>query len=123
MRPLPTAPLAAGSFVAGYAIAVGSGSRTLGGIVLLAGGLPCIAAWSARRGRRTAGALTGVALGVFVASHLLGLAIGAWPAVLLSAAAMGVAAWVYADAPAARRPLPHGPRAAIEVTRTPSGRM
>lgn len=103
MRPLPTAPLAAGSFVAGYAVVVASGSRTLGGVVLLTGGLPCIAAWSARRGRRTAGALTGVALGVFVASHLLGLAIGAWPAVLLGAAAMWAAAWVYGDAPAARR--------------------
>jgi hypothetical protein len=99
----PTAPLAAGSLIAGYAVAVGSGSRTLGGMVLIAGGLPCIAVWEARRGRRTASALTGVALGVFVASHLLGLAIGAWPAVLLCAAAMGTAAWVYADAPAAAR--------------------
>jgi hypothetical protein len=104
VRHLPTAPLAAGSFIAGYAVAVGSGSRTLGGIVLLAGGVPCIAAWAARRGRGTAGALTGVALGLFVASHLLGLAIGAWPAVLLSAAAMGASAWVYGDAPAMRRP-------------------
>lgn len=99
LRPFPTAPLAAGSFVAGYAVAVSSGSRTLGGVVLLAGGIPCIAAWTTRRGRRTALGLTGVALAVFVASHLLGLAIGAWPAVLTSAAAMGAATWVYGDAP------------------------
>jgi hypothetical protein len=103
VRPLPTAPLTVASFIAGYAVAVGSGSRTLGGVVLLAGGLPCIAVWSVRRGARTAGALAGVALGAFVASHLLGLVIGAWPAVLLCSAATGAAAWVYGDAPAAAR--------------------
>jgi hypothetical protein len=99
MPVLPTAPLAAGSFLAGYAVAVSSGSRTLGGIVLLAAGVPCIAAWAKRRGRLAAARLTGVALVAFVASHLLGLVIGAWPAVALCAAAMGAAAWVYGDAP------------------------
>ncbi len=103
MRPLPTAPLAAGCLVLGYAVALGSGSRQLGGIALLAGAIPCIRAWTLRRGPRTASALTGVGLGALVLSHLLALATGAWPAVLLSAAVMGGAAWVYADAPAARQ--------------------
>jgi hypothetical protein len=56
-----------------------------------------------RRGPRTASALLGIGLGALILSHLLALAIGAWPAVLLAAAAMGAATWVYADAPAARQ--------------------
>jgi hypothetical protein len=105
MRPLPTAPLAAGSLIAGYAVATASGSRPLGGAVMLAGALPCIAVWRARRGPRTAMALTGVGFAAFVASHLLALAVGAWPAVLLAAAATGTAAWIGADAPRAARAL------------------
>lgn len=101
MRLPPTAPLAAGSLVLGYAVVVGSGSRPLGGLILLLGGIPCIWAWTLRRGPKTAMALTGAGLAALVASHLLALAIGAWPAVLLSALAMGAATWAYADAPAA----------------------
>jgi hypothetical protein len=103
MRALPTAPFAAGCLIVGYAVAAGSGSRPLGGVVLLAGALPCMRAWTVRRGPRTATALAGVGLAALILSHLLALATGAWPAVLLSAAAMGAAAWIYADAPAARR--------------------
>jgi hypothetical protein len=103
MRPLPTAPLAAGALIVGYAVAVTSGSRTLGGFVLLACALPCVCAWTVRRGPRTATALTGVGLVALILSHLVALATGAWPAVVLSAAAMGAAAWVYADAPSVRR--------------------
>ncbi len=86
----------------GYAVAAGSGSRPLGGLVLIAGALPCIRAWTLRRGPRTATALTGVGLGALILSHLVALATGAWPAVLLSAAVMGAAAWIYADAQPAR---------------------
>jgi hypothetical protein len=103
VRPLPTAPLAAGALVVGYAVAAGSGSRPLGGLVLIAAAIPCMRAWTLRRGPRTASALTGVGLAALILSHLIALATGAWPAVLISAAAMGAAAWVYADAPAARR--------------------
>jgi hypothetical protein len=103
MRPLPTAPLASGALIVGYAVAVASGSRTLGGLVLIACAIPCMRAWTLRRGPRTATALTGVGLGALILSHVVALATGAWPAVLLSAAAMGAAAWVYADAPAARQ--------------------
>jgi hypothetical protein len=98
MRPIPTAPVAAGAFVLGYAVVASTGSRPLGGVVLLIGGAWCGRAWMARHGSRTAARLLGVALGAFVASHLLALAIGAWPAVLLVAAAMAAVAWTQADA-------------------------
>jgi hypothetical protein len=102
MRLLPTAPLAAGALIVGYAVALASGSRPLGGVVLVALAVPCMRVWTLRRGPRTATALSGVGLAALILSHVVALATGAWPAVLLSAAAMGAAAWVYADAPAAR---------------------
>ncbi len=97
MRPLPTAPVVAGAFVLGYAVVASTGSRPLGGVVLLIGGLWCAWAWMQRHGARTATTLLGVAAGAFVASHLLALAIGAWPAVLLVAAGMAAIAWTQAD--------------------------
>jgi hypothetical protein len=96
-RTTPTAPIAAGTLIAGYAVAAGSGSRPLGGVVLIAGGLWCVRAWTRRNGQRTAFALACVEFAAFVLSHVLARAIGAWPAVLLVAAAAGAAAWVYAD--------------------------
>jgi alpha/beta superfamily hydrolase len=80
----------------------GTGSRALGGAVLLIGGAWCARAWLRRHDSRTAAVLVGVAFGAFIASHLLALAIEAWPAVLLVAAAMGAAAWFRADARAAQ---------------------
>jgi hypothetical protein len=83
---------AAASFVAGFGAAELTGVRAIGGIVLLAGG-----AWCARAALRVAGpaataALVGIALALFVASHPLGHAIGAWPAVALSALLVAAAA-------------------------------
>lgn len=98
MRPVPTAPVAAGAFILGYAVVASTGSRALGGVVLLIGGLWCGWAWTRRHGSRTAIRLLAVALGAFVASHLLALVISPWPAVLLVAAGMGVLAWTQADA-------------------------
>jgi hypothetical protein len=98
---LPTAPVAAGSLLLGYAVAVSTGSRPLGGIVLAAGGLWCIRAWTRRHGSRTALTLGCAGLVAFVLSHLLALAIGPWPAVLLVSAAMAVLAWTQADVHAA----------------------
>ena len=100
MRPLPTAPLAAGTFIAGYAVVAATGSRTLGGVVLLIGGAWCARVWMARHGSWTATILLGVAFLAFVASHLLALVIGAWPSVLFVSAGMAYAAWTRADAPA-----------------------
>ncbi len=98
MRALPTAPLAAGSLIAGYAVVASTGSRPLGGVALAAGGLGCIAIWRRRHGTRTAARLAGVGFAAFVASHLLALAAGPWPAVLIAAAATAAATWALADA-------------------------
>jgi hypothetical protein len=95
---VPTAPVAAGSLIVGFAVAVVSGSRALGGLVLLAGGVWCIREWRRRHGAGVAAILAGVGLSAFVASHVLALAIGPWPAVLLVSAAMAAVAWTRADA-------------------------
>ncbi len=97
MLTIPTAPVAAASFVVSYAVVLATGSRTVGGVALAVGGLWCIYTWWQRHGTRTATTLGLAALGLFIASHLLALAIGAWPAVLVVAAAMAWAAWVRAD--------------------------
>jgi len=75
--------------IAGYGVAVASGSRPLGGLVLAACGLVCLSIWLRRDGRRTAAMLTAAGLFAFAFSHVAGLVIGAWPAVLLVAAAIG----------------------------------
>jgi hypothetical protein len=97
MRTIPTAPVAAASLVVGYTVAVATGSRPLGGVVLALGGLWCIHAWLQRHGARTATTLGCIGLGLFIASHLLALVIGAWPSVLVVAGVMAVVAWVRAD--------------------------
>jgi hypothetical protein len=113
MRPLPTAPLAAGTLIVGYAVAAGTGSRPLGGVALLLGGGACAAVWNRRHGARTAARLAGVGLGAFVLSHVLALAVGAWPAVLLFSAAVAAVVWTQADARmrAGGAPLAFRPRA------------
>jgi hypothetical protein len=98
VRALPTAPLAAGSLIVSYAVVAASGSRPLGGAVLAAGGLCCISIWTRRHGRRTAAQLAGVGFAAFVVSHVLALALGPWPAVLIVAAVTGAATWELADA-------------------------
>jgi hypothetical protein len=97
VRPTPTAPLAAGSLIAGYAVVVATGSRPLGGVVLAIGGLWCIWIWRRRHGGRTAATLAGVGFAALVLSHVLALAVGAWPAVLIVAAATAAATWALAD--------------------------
>lgn len=84
--------------IAGFAVAVSTGSRPLGGLVLAAGGLWCIWEWRRRHGVRTAAILGCVGFGAFVLSHLLGLVIGAWPSVLLVAAVVSAVVWTKADA-------------------------
>jgi hypothetical protein len=90
--------VAAGSLIVGFAVAAASGSRPLGGVVLAFGGVWCIREWTRRHGARTAATLAGVGLLAFASSHLLAGAIGAWPSVLLVAAAMAGVAWSRADA-------------------------
>ena len=97
MARVATAPIAAVGLLAGFGVAVATGSRTLGGVVLACFGLLCIAVWLRRDGRRTAGRLTVVGLLAFALSHVLGLLIGAWPAVLVAALVTAAAAWRLSD--------------------------
>lgn len=103
MRALPSSLVAALALIVGYAVAAGTGVRPLGGLVLLAGLALCWVLWTNRAGTTTAVTLV-VAFGVaFAASHLLALAIGAWPSVLVVAALMAGLAWLLADR---RTPVP-----------------
>jgi len=107
LRSAPTAPVAAGTLIAGYAVAAGTGSRPLGGVVLLAGGLWCAREWVRRNDARTAAELACFGLAAFVLSHVLARSIGAWPAVLVVAAATALATWLRADVRAdVRAPAP-----------------
>jgi hypothetical protein len=94
---LPTAAIGATGFIAGFAVAVISGSRALGGVVLGICGVVCIAIWLRRDGRGVATALTIAAVLAFALSHVLGLLIGAWPAVLLTTTAMAGLCWRVSD--------------------------
>jgi hypothetical protein len=104
MRSIPTAPVAAASLIVGYAVAVASGSRPIGGVVLLIGGIWCIRVWNHRHGAKRAGALAAVAFIAFVASHLIALVIGAWPSVVLVSGVVAMTVWVYADSRALESP-------------------
>jgi hypothetical protein len=94
---LPTAPIAAAGLIAGYGVAVATGSRPLGGLVLALCGLVCIGIWLRRDGQRVAILLTLAGLGAFVLSHVVALAIGAWPAVVLAAAVTFAVCWPVSD--------------------------
>jgi hypothetical protein len=88
--------VAALTLIVGFAVAATTGNRALGGVVLVGGGALCAWwMWRAAGPRRTAITLTAVVL-LFVVSHPLGTVIGAWPAVLLVAAAAGTLAYVLA---------------------------
>jgi hypothetical protein len=94
------AMIAAVTFLAGFGVAELTGVRALGGVVLLAGGI-----WCARIALRLSGpvamvALVVIALALFVLSHPLGRAIGAWPAVALSAVLVAAAAAALTRGPA-----------------------
>jgi hypothetical protein len=94
---VPTAPLAAAGLIGGFGVAVSTGSRPLGGAVLAASGIACIGVSSRRDRRRTTVALTATGLVAFAASHPLGHAIGAWPAVLTVSAVTAALCWRLSD--------------------------
>jgi tetrahydromethanopterin S-methyltransferase subunit C len=103
---VPTAPLAAAGLIGGFGVAVATGSRPLGGVVLAAFGLSCIAVSSRRDSRRVTAALTATGLLAFGASHPLGHAIGAWPAVLSVSVLTAALCWRLSDS--RRPPRPAG---------------
>jgi phage tail sheath gpL-like len=84
----------AATFLVGFGVAELTGVRAIGGLVLLAGGTWCGRAALSIVGTRVTVALLAIALALFVVSHPLGEAIGAWPAVTVSAALAAGAATV-----------------------------
>lgn len=98
VRPLPTWPVAFGSFVLGFAVADVSGVRPLGGLVLLAGVLWCLPRWWRGANPAVAVGLSLAYFGAFVASHGFADVVGAYPSVLLLGAALGAGAWALVDA-------------------------
>ena len=97
MQRLPTAPIAAGGLIAGFGVAVATGSRPLGGLVLAACGLSCIAVWARRDPTRVTVTLTATWLVAFAISHLLGRVIGAWPSVIVVSAVTAGLCWWLSD--------------------------
>lgn len=84
------------TLVLGFAVASLTGSRPLGGVVLVLGGILC--AWLMLReaGLRATVVTLVAVLVLFVLSHPLGLVIGSWPSVLLVATVAGAIAYALA---------------------------
>jgi hypothetical protein len=95
---VPTAPIAAAGLIAGFGVADATGSRPLGGVVLAACGLACIAVWLRRDPPRVTVALTATGLVAFALSHVLADVIGAWPSVLVVSAVTAALCWRLSDA-------------------------
>jgi hypothetical protein len=93
---VPTAPLTAGSLIAGYSVARFTQNRRLGGVVLAAGGAAAASQWR-QHGPAVTAVLLGTYLGGFGASHPLAKRIGAWPSVFSVAALSGGASYLLAD--------------------------
>lgn len=93
----PTWPIAAGGLLLGFAVAELTGVRAIGGVVLFVAALACGLRWRLLLGLPRAVGLVLVFLAGFALSHPLGNAIGAWPAVLVVSALVGLAAWWAAD--------------------------
>jgi hypothetical protein len=98
-RTSPTWPVAAGSLVAGFAVAQATGIRAIGGVVLVAGCGWCALRWREQAGAGRAAGLVGIYLAAFAGSHGLALLTGPWPAVAIAAAVAGGSTWALADQP------------------------
>ena len=98
---IQVAALTAATLVIGFAVASVSGSRALGGVVLLVGAAGCSWLMNMLAGAKPTVVAVGCVVVLFVLSHLLGRIIGAWPAVLLAAAAAGWVAFALSASPVA----------------------
>lgn len=109
MERLVTPAIAGLTLVGGFLVAQGTGSRPLGGAVLVAGAVWCVL----REVRRTAvwrlAVVVLVAVVCFGVSHPLAGAIGTWPAVLAAAAVTAVATWSLLGLSLGARPRGHRP--------------
>jgi hypothetical protein len=92
---VPAWPLALACLPVGFAVAELTGSRPVGGLALVVGGLATVAVARAPLGRKVAWGV--VALGCFVVSHVLADSLGAWGSVAVVAAVTGAAGWALLD--------------------------
>lgn len=96
---LLAALLAAFTLIIGFAVASLTGNRTLGGVVLIAGGAVCAYLWWRLAGIWRAIAAVAIAGIAFVVSHPLGTVLTSWGAVLLVSAITAVAAYYITPPP------------------------
>ncbi|WP_017610038.1 hypothetical protein [Nocardiopsis xinjiangensis] len=92
MPAVSSAALTTAGLIGGYSTARATGNRPLGGAVLAVFGAAAFETARRRSGVGTAVAVTGTYLAAFGLSHPLAKKIGAWPAVLSTAAATAAAA-------------------------------
>ncbi|WP_328688529.1 hypothetical protein OHT20_21065 [Streptomyces caniferus] len=97
MAGIPTAVVAAGGLVGGYATARWTKKRPLGGVALAAAGAVAARGWRQKAGNATAAALSGAYVAAFAGSHPLAKKIGAWPSVFAVAGGVALASWVAVD--------------------------
>ncbi|MGW7574225.1 hypothetical protein [Streptomyces sp. NPDC054765] len=97
MAGVPTAVVAAGGLVGGYATARWTKKRPLGGVALAAAGAVAAKGWRQKAGNATAVALSGAYVAAFAGSHPLAKKIGAWPSVFAVAGGVALASWVAVD--------------------------
>ncbi|MEY3733155.1 MAG: hypothetical protein RL347_514 [Actinomycetota bacterium] len=96
---LGAALLAALTLILGFAVASISGNRTLGGVVLVAGGAVCAVLWWRLAGPVRAIAAVAIAGVAFAVSHPLGAVLTSWGAVLLVSAVTAIAAYYITPPP------------------------
>lgn len=87
--------VAGASLAAGFAVAQGTGVRTLGGAVLVAGLVLCVPSWIRRSGVAVAGSLVLMFALLFAVSHVLALGLGlpAWLSVGAVSVVQGAASY------------------------------
>jgi hypothetical protein len=94
---VPTAAITAGSLIGGWQLARRTGNRSLGGVVLVAGGALAGLGWARRTSPAVTTALVATYVGAFGLSHPLAKRIGAWPSVLVVSAVSAAVSYVAAD--------------------------
>jgi membrane glycosyltransferase len=105
-----SAPVVAAGLVGGFATARYTGHRALGGVVLGAAGAWCSRRWLTSSGPGVTGVLLGTYLAAFAVSHPLAKKLGAWPSVLVVAAAASGVSYVLADRAGGEITAPGGGR-------------
>jgi hypothetical protein len=100
-RLFPSSALVAAGLVVGFAVAQGTGSRALGGVILVGTGLAAARLWVRRRDWQHAVLLGLVYLAAFVLSHVLTLGFGvpAWLSVVLVTILAAAPTYWVADRP------------------------